>query len=240
MVEVMKKKRRKKKVVKPTQKPTQKQKQKQSVSQVVKINIGDTKRKPIPRTRGSTQKPQVIYQQQPIPLAPTTLSEEIKFKLNKLDQDVAIALMQKSSDHQQRTGNLAGVAAIKRAEGQQGTLVQTETQTEEPILTKSFNLAPVSIKPEVSGETKRRGRPSGSKNKPKAELSAVATPVSTMSDVLPVRADPIVQGTRTIQQRGSEQRPSQDIRELLRPPSAFRREEESNPLLPKQKKNQLN
>jgi len=207
MVEVMKKKRRKKKLIKPTQK----QKQKQSVSQVVKINIGDTKRKPIPRTRASTQKPQVIYQPQAIPIAPTIVNEEIKFKLNKLDQVLAEALMQKTSEPHQRTGNLAGAAAIRRAEGEQGSLVQTEA----PILTTAFNLAPVNImeKPEVSGgggepSPKRRGRPPGVKNKPKgepAEISAVAMPVSTMSAVLPTTASPVVQG-RVPRRRSAEDR----------------------------------
>jgi len=212
----MKKKRRKKKVVKPTQK----QKQKQSVSQVVKINIGDTKRKSIPRTRASTQKPQVIYQPQAIPIAPTIVNEEIKFKLNKLDQVLAEALTQKTSEPHQRTGNLAGAAAIRRAEGQQGTLVQTE----EPVLTTSFNLAPFNImeKPEVSGggvepSPKRRGRPPGSKNKPRgepAEISAIAMPVSTMTDILPTPASAVVQG-RVPRGRGAEDRSSQRISDFL-------------------------
>lgn len=238
MVEVMKKKRRKKKVIKSTQK----QKQKQTVSQVVKINIGDTKRKPIPRTRASTQKPQVIYQPQAIPIAPTIANEEIKFKLNKLDQVLAQALMQKTSEPHQRTANLAGQAAIRRAEGEQGTLVQTESQTEAPVLTTSFNLAPVNImekadfeaimtpepimsamkKAEVSGgggepSPKRRGRPPGVKNKPKgepAEISAVAMPVSTMSNVLPTTASPVVQG-RVPRGRGAEDRSSQRISAFL-------------------------
>lgn len=208
----MKKKRRKKKLVKPTQK----QKQKQSVSQVVKINIGDTKRKPIPRTRASTQKPQVIYQPQAIPIAPTIVNEEIKFKLNKLDQVLAEALMQKTSEPHQRTGNLAGAAAIRRAEGEQGSLVQTEA----PILTTAFNLAPVNImeKPEVSGgggepSPKRRGRPPGVKNKPKGEpAEAVATPTSSVQ-MKPAVGIPFVQG-RVPKKRGAEES-SKDIRDLM-------------------------
>jgi len=222
MVEVMKKKRRKKKVVKPTQK----QKQKQSVSQVVKINIGDTKRKPIPRTRASTQKPQVIYQPQAIPIAPTIVNEEIKFKLNKLDQVLAQALMQKTNEPHQRTGNLAGEAAIRRAEGEQGTVVQTEApeeQIEAPVLTTAFNLAPFNImeKPEVSGggvepSPKRgRGRPRGVKNKQKGEpAEAVATPASSIQ-MKPAVGIPFVQG-RVPKTRGAEES-SKDIRDVMKP-----------------------
>lgn len=221
----MKKKRRKKKVVKPTQK----QKQKQSVSQVVKINIGDTKRKPIPRTRSSTQKPQVIYQPQAIPIAPTIVNEEIKFKLNKLDQVLAEALTQKTSEPHQRTGNLAGVAAIRRAEGEQGTVVQTEAPVNimnekaafEATMTPASLMSEM-IKPEVSGgggepSPKRRGRPPGVKNKPRgepSEISAVAMPVSTMSDILPTPASAVVQG-RVPRGRGAEDRSSQRITTFL-------------------------
>jgi len=246
MVEVMKKKRRKKKVVKPTQK----QKQKQSVSQVVKINIGDTKRKPIPRTRASTQKPQVIYQPQAIPIAPTIVNEEIKFKLNKLDQVLAEALIQKTNEPHQRTGNLAGAAAIRRAEGQQGTLVQTETQTEAPVN--------IMEKPEVSGggepSPKRKGRPIGSKNKPKgepSEISAVAMPVSTMSNVLPTTASAVVQGRvprgRSAEDRSSRVQQEEPRRLFIYPPervgrqttiqnTLFRKDDPSNPLLPPKEK----
>jgi len=246
MVEVMKKKRRKKKVVKPTQK----QKQKQSVSQVVKINIGDTKRKPIPRTRASTQKPQVIYQPQAIPIAPTIVNEEIKFKLNKLDQVLAEALMQKTNEPHQRTGNLAGAAAIRRAEGQQGTLVQTETQTEAPVN--------IMEKPEVSGggepSLKRKGRPPGAKNKPKgepSEISAVAMPVSTMSNVLPTTASAVVQGRvprgRSAEDRSSRVQQEEPRRLFIYPPervgrqttiqnTLFRKDDPSNPLLPPKEK----
>ena len=115
MVEVKKKKGPKKLKRKAKPRPSQ------VISQKVIVNLGKgyaTKRKTGTQAKRNTQ-PQVIYQQNPIPLQPNYSSQ-----INELRNEVIAS--RRNQEH--NTGNLLGQREVALQEGIQETNVQTERQ----------------------------------------------------------------------------------------------------------------
>lgn len=177
----------------------------QVITQKVTVNIGKsgygTKRRTGTQAKRSVQ-PQVIYQQQPIPLQPdysaqlNDLRNEVKTHLsgvNKEDGRRRAIELREQYDAQMVQDELARRIAFQ--EGTQGTSTQTEramtmetmSQTDKPpprgrSLTERPAVAPaVAPPPEKEVKViKRRGRPKGSQNRPKeAQGVAMNTPIQS-------------------------------------------------------------
>ena len=177
----------------------------QVITQKVTVNIGKsgygTKRRTGTQAKRSVQ-PQVIYQQQPIPLQPNYSSQlndlrnEVRTHLSGVDKEDgrrrAIELREQY-DAQMVQDELARRIAFQ--EGTQGTSTQTEramtmetmSQTDKPAPRGRSSTERPAVEPPVAPAPekevkviKKRGRKPGSKNKPKeAQGFAMNTPIQS-------------------------------------------------------------
>ena len=153
MVDKKDKKDKKKKKIKKT--ATQKQKQKQSVSVVVNVN------KPAGRRRTLAKK---TSDNRPLPSTPQSYGIPVQQTVQPTLNNITEYLKRKEGQDNNRHVNiLSAMNAIKREEGVQMSLVQTETQT--------------AAKPppeETSPKPKERGRPRGTRKTDEEKEAAAA------------------------------------------------------------------
>ena len=165
----------------------------QVISQKVTVNIGKsgygTKRRTGTQAKRSVQ-PQVIYQQQGIPLQPNYSTE-----LNDLRNEVKTHLSGVNKEEGRRRANdLRELHELARGiafqEGTQGTRIQTEkamtmetmSQTDKPERGRSTTEKEIKL-------IKKRGRPKGASNKPKEAPGVEVAPQSAV--LAGVEAEPV-------------------------------------------------
>ena len=153
MVDKKDKKDKKKKKIKKT--ATQKQKQKQSVSVVVNVN------KPAGRRRTLAKK---TSDNRPLPSTPQSYGIPVQQTVQPTLNNITEYLKRKEGEDNNRHVNiLSAMNAIKREEGVQMSLVQTETQTADKPPPE-----------ETSPKPKERGRPRGTRKTAEEKEAAAA------------------------------------------------------------------
>lgn len=153
MVDKKDKKDKKKKKIKKT--ATQKQKQKQSVSVVVNVN------KPAGRRRTLAKK---TSDNRPLPSTPQSYGIPVQQTVQPTLNNITEYLKRKEGQDNNRHVNiLSAMNAIKREEGVQMSLVQTETQTADKPPPEETSLKP-----------KERGRPRGTRKTDEEKEAAAA------------------------------------------------------------------